>query len=78
LDWSHNNVEERPLRSGLLAFLFCAIASLALGQPASASNKVTIGVLKFGTVSWLLDTIHANGLDKAEGIDLDIVPLAST
>ena len=71
-------MEERPLRSGLLAFLLCAIASLTLGQPASAANKVSIGVLKFGTVSWLLDTIHANGLDKAEGIDLDIVPLAST
>ena len=39
---------------------------------------VTIGVLKFGTVSWLLDTIQANGLDKAEGVDLEIVPLAST
>ena len=33
---------------------------------------------KFGTVSWVLDTIQANGLDKAEGIELDIVPLAST
>ena len=43
-----------------------------------ASNKVKVGVLKFGTVSWLLDTIHANGLDKAEGIELDIMPLAST
>ena len=41
-------------------------------------GKVKIGVLKFGTVSWLLDTIQANGLDKAEGIELDIVPLAST
>ena len=51
---------------------------LALAQPANAPNKVTIGVLKFGTVSWVLDTIRANGLDKAEGIDLDIVPLAST
>jgi NitT/TauT family transport system substrate-binding protein len=66
------------LRSGLLAFLLCAIAGLALGQPASAANKVTVGVLKFGTVSWVLDTIHANGLDKAEGIELDVVPLAST
>jgi len=54
------------------------MATLALGQPANASNKVTVGVLKFGTVSWVLDTIHANGLDKAEGIDLDIMPLAST
>jgi NitT/TauT family transport system substrate-binding protein len=58
--------------------LLCAIAGLALGQPASAANKVTVGVLKFGTVSWVLDTIHANGLDKAEGIELDVVPLAST
>jgi NitT/TauT family transport system substrate-binding protein len=66
------------LRSGLLAFLLCAIAGLALGQPASAANKVTVGVLKFGTVSWVLDTIHANGLDKAEGIELDVMPLAST
>jgi NitT/TauT family transport system substrate-binding protein len=66
------------LRPGLLAFLLCAIASFAFAQPVNASSKVKIAVLKFGTVSWLLDTIHANGLDKAEGIDLDIIPLAST
>ena len=66
------------MRSFLLAFLVCAVAIVA-GAPAShASNKVKIGVLKFGTVSWLLDTIHANGLDKAEGIELDVTPLAST
>jgi NitT/TauT family transport system substrate-binding protein len=66
------------LRSSPLAFLVCAIASLALAVPAEASNKVKVGVLKFGTVSWVLDTIQANGLDKAEGIELDVVPLAST
>ena len=66
------------MRSGLLALVFCAFASVALAQPAHAANKVKVGVLKFGTVSWVLDTIRANGLDKAEGIDLDIVPLAST
>ena len=66
------------MRSGLLAFVVCAIAGVALAQPAEAASKVKLGVLKFGTVSWLLDTIQANGLDKAEGIDLDIVPLAST
>jgi len=61
---------------------FCAIALLALVglvSPAdAASEKVKVGVLKFGTVSWLLDTIQANKLDKAEGIELDIMPLAST
>jgi NitT/TauT family transport system substrate-binding protein len=66
------------LRSRLLAFVLFAVASLAVVQGAQAANKIKIGVLKFGTVSWLLDTIQANGLDKAEGIELDIVPLAST
>ena len=55
-----------------------AILSVCFALPAHAANKVKIGVLKFGTVSWLLDTIQANGFDKAEGIELDIVPLAST
>jgi len=66
------------LRSRLLTFLLFALASFAVVQGAQAANKIKIGVLKFGTVSWLLDTIQANGLDKAEGIKLDIVPLAST
>ena len=66
------------MRSCLLAFLLCAIAGAATGNAAETPSKVKIGVLKFGTVSWALDTIQANGLDKAEGIELDIVPLAST
>ena len=66
------------MRSCLLAFLLCAIAGVASGHAAETPSKVKIGVLKFGTVSWALDTIQANGLDKAEGIELDIVPLAST
>jgi len=66
------------LRSCLLAFLLCAIAGVGIGHAAETPSKVKIGVLKFGTVSWALDTIQANGLDKAEGIELDIVPLAST
>jgi NitT/TauT family transport system substrate-binding protein len=65
------------LRPALLALLICTLAGLS-GQPADASTKVTIGVLKFGTVSWMLDTIQRNGLDKAEGVEIDVVPLAST
>ena len=65
------------MRSCLLALLVYVVASLA-GVPAShASTKVNIGVLKYGTVSWVLETIRANGLDKAEGIELDVTPLAS-
>src|SRR5262245_1325405 len=69
--------KERPLRPALLAFLIATIA-FGFGEPAQAATKVTVGVLKFGTVSWVVDTIQKNGLDKAEGIELDVVPLAST
>ena len=56
--------------------LFAALAFLA-HSPALAGT-IQIGVLKFGTVSWELDTIERNGLDQAEGLDLQIVELAST
>jgi NitT/TauT family transport system substrate-binding protein len=65
------------LRSRLLAFLFVALLGSTVAHAADPAT-VKIGVLKFGTVSWILDTIEANGLDKAEGIELDITPLAST
>jgi NitT/TauT family transport system substrate-binding protein len=52
------------------------IAALLLSQPAIAGT-VKIGVLKFGTVSWELDVIKQHGLDAAEGIDLQIVELAT-
>ncbi|MDX8494116.1 ABC transporter substrate-binding protein [Mesorhizobium sp. VK22B] len=39
---------------------------------ASAASKVRIGVLKFGTVSWELDTLKEHKFDAANGIDLDV------
>ncbi|MGH6866104.1 MAG: ABC transporter substrate-binding protein [Methyloceanibacter sp.] len=66
------------MRSRLLITLVFVAATFAVVTASSAANTVKIGVLKFGTVSWVLDTIEANRLDEAEGIDLDIVPLAST
>ena len=53
------------MRPALLAFLIATIAALGFGKPAQAATKITVGVLKFGTVSWVLDTIQKNGLDKA-------------
>ncbi len=63
--------------SRLVVFLLLALASVT---PAHAEDpdSVEVGVLKFGTVSWVLDTIQANGLDKAENIRLDVTPYAST
>jgi NitT/TauT family transport system substrate-binding protein len=47
--------------------------SFAADRPA-----VRVGVLKFGTVNWELDTIKSHKLDEAEGVDLRIVELASS
>jgi NitT/TauT family transport system substrate-binding protein len=66
------------LRLALSALVICVLAASTLGQSADAATKIRVGVLKFGTVSWMIDTIQRNGLDKAEGIELDVMPLAST
>ena len=66
------------MRLGLVAFLVCGLVAIAGQSLAHAMTKVKVGVLKFGTVSWVLDVIQHNGLDKAEGIELDIMPLASS
>ncbi|RWO91240.1 ABC transporter substrate-binding protein [Mesorhizobium sp.] len=44
--------------------------------PAFAANRVRIGVLKFGTVSWALDTLKHHRFDAANGIDLEVVDFA--
>ncbi len=43
----------------------------------SASEKLKVGVLAFGTVNWELNVIKHHKLDKKYGFDLDIVKLAS-
>ena len=61
----------------------CGVALLAaanpLGFPAFATPtapKVRVGVLKFGTVNWELDTIKHNKFDAANGIEVDVVYFA--
>jgi NitT/TauT family transport system substrate-binding protein len=43
-----------------------------------ARERLTVGVLKFGTVSWQLDTVKAHHLDEAEDVSVELLPLAST
>ena len=40
--------------------------------PALAAAPVRIGVLKFGTVSWELDTLKQHQFDAANGVELDV------
>ncbi|MFC6489809.1 ABC transporter substrate-binding protein [Nitratireductor sp. GCM10026969] len=64
-------------RRDVLYLALAAQAGLALRPyPAAAAERVRVGVLKFGTVSWALDTIKHHGFDIENGIDLDIVHFA--
>lgn len=60
------------IRLGALA----ALAAAMPNGPARAAPLVRIGTLKFGTVSWELDTIRHHRLDVANGIELDIAYFA--
>lgn len=54
-----------------------AVAALAAPGPSLASaGRLRVGVLKFGTVSWELDTIKHHHLDTANGIDMEVVYFA--
>lgn len=61
-------------RQALMALAL--FGAFTLAAPALAGT-IKVGVLRFGTVNWELDVVKANGLDKQEGIDLEIRPLAS-
>ena len=64
-------------RREILLATVASAALVTLGAPAIAADKVRIGVLKFGTVSWELDTIKHHKLDTRNGVDLEIVYFAS-
>jgi NitT/TauT family transport system substrate-binding protein len=66
------------LRKLFVTFLIGALVMITSSAPASAADKpISVAVLKYGTVSWLLDTIKHYGFDKKEGIKLNVMPLAS-
>jgi NitT/TauT family transport system substrate-binding protein len=62
----------RSLKSVLVA----ASLALLVAAPANAEGTVRIGVLKFGTVNWEVDTIRTNGFDRTNGFELQVVELA--
>lgn len=58
--------------------LLAAVLLAQLTGTASAQDTVRVAVLKFGTVNWELDVVKHHGLDKKAGINLEVVPLASS
>lgn len=50
-----------------------------LGQAVGVeTGTLRVGSLKFGSLGWLLETVLAEKLDKAEGFKLELVEMAST
>ena len=61
----------------------CGMGLLAIANPfgssafaATSAAKIRVGLLKFGTVNWELDTIKHNGFDAATGVDVEMVYFA--
>ncbi|MBK3736274.1 transporter substrate-binding domain-containing protein [Azospirillum brasilense] len=65
------------LMSLVRLFLLLALICVASVTRAADRPTVTIGVLKFGTVSWELDVIRHHRLDEAAGFELKLMELAS-
>ena len=61
----------RQLKLLLLSFCLC------LPSISFALEKVRVGVLEFGTVNWELDVMQQHKFAEQNGVDLEIVPLAS-
>ena len=58
--------------------LLAGAAALAAAGPArAATSSIRVGTLAFGTGNWEIATIVGNGLDKAAGISVENVSLAS-
>lgn len=55
-----------------VACLFCTVSM----SVQAADPVVRVGVLKFGTVNWELESMRHHDLDKANGFSLEIVPYA--
>jgi NitT/TauT family transport system substrate-binding protein len=64
-------------RRRVLTILGGMAAALSAAPARAADGPVRIGVLKFGTVSWMLDVLRRHGFDRSAGVAVEIVELAS-
>jgi NitT/TauT family transport system substrate-binding protein len=67
-------IDRRRLLQGSIVGL--AAAALPF-RVSAAGNRLRVASVKFGSLSWVLETIRAEGLDKAAGLDLEVVDVAS-
>jgi NitT/TauT family transport system substrate-binding protein len=67
----------RLTRRGVLAAGTALTVSSFVPRMATAATPVRLTSVKFGSVSWLIETIRAEGIDKKLGLDLQIVEVAN-
>ena len=63
--------------TGRAAALWVAIlVVLAASAPGFAADTIRIGLLRFGTVNWEIDTLISHSLDEKHGVKIEVVPFA--
>jgi NitT/TauT family transport system substrate-binding protein len=64
-------------RAALLGAIF-GFADACFSLPArAASRSLRVAALRFGSLSWLIETIRAEGLDAQRGLELEVVDVAT-
>jgi NitT/TauT family transport system substrate-binding protein len=64
-------------RRDLLVSTVALAAGPMISTPGYAANAVRLTSVKNGSVSWLIETIKAEGLDKKHDLDLKIIEVAT-
>ncbi len=67
-------IDRRSLLYGTAIFVGAAALGVAR---AAAAAPLRVGSVKYGSLSWVLDTIKREGLDKKAGIEIEVVDVAS-
>lgn len=66
----------RPLNRRVALLIGLTLCLAAPWASPAHGAAIKIAVLKFGTVNWELDTVTRHGLDRAQGVEIEILPLA--
>ncbi|RUO97612.1 ABC transporter substrate-binding protein [Hyphomicrobium sp.] len=64
-------------RRGVLSTGAAFSISMALPRVLSAAEPLCLTSVKFGSLSWVIDTIRTEGIDKKQGLDLKIIDVAT-